>query len=154
MITIPNRISEHVIAIEYEEDKDFANDILRIDHDCITFVNIGDGFAEIFRSSVCHRVLRKDVKLTQNRAQIEIAHRLRLAWASFHKHRKASTNRDVSLRLRLRLFHSVCISLRCLACRAFRLLMGCFANLTLCNAVCCVVSLDGFEFLMKIGTSL
>ena len=45
-----------------------TNDILRIDHDCISFVNIGDDFVEILRSSDCHSVLGKDVNLTQNRA--------------------------------------------------------------------------------------
>ena len=41
-----------------------TNDISRIDHDSISFVNIGDDFVEIFRSVHCHRVLGKDVNLT------------------------------------------------------------------------------------------
>ena len=95
------------LQLNMKKTKILTNDTSRVDHDSISFVNIGDDFIEILRSSDCHRVLGKDVNLTQNRAQIEIAHRLRLAWASFHKHRKALTNRGVSLRLRLRLFHSV-----------------------------------------------
>ena len=95
------------LQLNMKKTKMLTNDISRVDHDCISFVNIGDDFVELFCSSDCHRVLGKDVNLTQNRAQIEIAHRLRLAWASFYNHSKALTNRDVSLRLRLRLFHSV-----------------------------------------------
>ena len=48
-----------------------------------------------------------DMHLKHNRVQIWIAHRLQVAWANFHKHNKALTNRDISLRLRLRLVHTV-----------------------------------------------
>ena len=95
------------LQLNMKKTKILTNDISRDDHDCISYANICDDFVEVLRSSDCHRILGKDTNLTQNRAQIEVAHRLRLGWASFHKHRKALTNRDVSLRLRLRLFHSV-----------------------------------------------
>ena len=47
------------------------------------------------------------MNLTQDRARIEIAHRLRFTWASFYKHCKALINRDVLLSLWLRLFPSI-----------------------------------------------
>ena len=76
------------LQLNMKKTKILTNDISRIDNGYMSSVNIGDDFVEILRSSDCYRVLVKDVNLTQDRAKIEITHRLRLAWASFHKHHK------------------------------------------------------------------
>ena len=70
------------LQLNMKKTKILTNDISRDDHDCISYANICDDFVEILRSSDCHRVLGKDVNLTQHRAHIEIAHALRLGWAS------------------------------------------------------------------------
>ena len=59
------------------------------------------------RSSDSYRILGRDVNLTQQRAQLESDPRLKVAWGSFQKHRNALVNLNLSLKLRLCIFHAV-----------------------------------------------
>ena len=83
--------------------KRLTNCILRLNHNDISFTSIGEHFVEIMRSSDSRRICGRDMNLIQQRAQIDVDHKLKVAWESFHKYRRALVNRNVSFKLRLRL---------------------------------------------------
>ena len=95
------------LELNWSKTKILANDISNSNHEDVFFTQIGDNFVEILRSNDCYRILGRDDKLTQQRAQFEIDHRLKLAWSAYHKHRRALVKRKISLKFRLRLFHAV-----------------------------------------------
>ena len=75
-------------------------------------------------------------------------------WASFHKHREALTNRDVLLRLWLRMFNSDVSQVSLFGLICISLTHGLLRTLYVLQRRSCVVSLGEFESLMNIRKSL
>ena len=72
------------------------------------YVEIGDDMVEILFGSDTHVYLgRKVPGSLRQRADVELSHRLQAAWSKFHERRSILTDRQISIRRRLKLFDSV-----------------------------------------------
>ena len=91
------------------------------------------------------------MNLIQQRVQIEVDHRLKVAWGSFHKHRRALVNQNVSLKLRLRLFYAVVTLVAPFGIAILPLTNALMKQITLCNARYFDQSFDAFVMKTKIG---
>jgi hypothetical protein len=73
----------------------------------ISFVEISSKFIEVLGPQKSHKYLGKYLIADTSRNQVELQHRIQIAWHAFHKHRRWLLNRNVPVQLRLRLFSSV-----------------------------------------------
>ena len=91
------------LEVHDEKTKIITSDI----HNAIDFVNISDKLIEVVDCEKSHKYLGKFLNATSIRSHLELQHRIKVAWHSFHKHRRWLLNRNVPIQLRLRLFSSV-----------------------------------------------
>ena len=73
------------LELNWSKTKRLTKYISRPNHNDISFTSIGEHLVQILRSCDSHRILGRDVNLTQQRAQIEVDHRLKVAWGNFTK---------------------------------------------------------------------
>ena len=77
----------HAASADYDalqkkwQTKILTNDVSRPEHDSINFVQIGEDFIEILRSSDHHRILGRRMNLIQQRAKIEVANQFQAFFA-------------------------------------------------------------------------
>ena len=72
------------------------------------YIDVADGMVEVLFGDAVHRYLGRHISgdLTQ-RSTSELSRRIASAWGKFHKHRTTLMNRNVSVKLRLKMFHAV-----------------------------------------------
>ena len=68
-------------------------------------VDIAGDFVEVMVGLASHKYLGHKVPGSlRDRSRVELAHRVQAAWLKFHEHRDVLTDRNISVRLRLKLF--------------------------------------------------
>ena len=82
--------------------------ILTSDPPEYAFLDIGGDMGEIIGNSCTHKYLGRNLPgdLAQ-RGRIEITYRIQVAWFKFRKHTRVFTNKQISVKLRLKLFDIV-----------------------------------------------
>ena len=69
------------------------------------FVMIGDVKVDVIEENGTHKYLGRYLPgVFENRGNIEITHRIQCAWYKFHRHSSTLCNKNVSIKLRLKLF--------------------------------------------------
>jgi len=82
--------------------------ITTVDLDAPMFVDVAGGMVEVLFGDAVHKYLGRHISGDlRQRSKVEFSHRIAAAWAKFHKHRATLMNRDISVRLRLKLFQAV-----------------------------------------------
>jgi len=72
------------------------------------FMEVSSAFVEVLGANVAHKYLgRKVTGNLKQRNQVELDHRIQIAWMRFHKHRDVLLDRNVNIHSRLRFFESV-----------------------------------------------
>jgi hypothetical protein len=73
-----------------------------------TMIEVAGELVEVLDGQVSHKYLgRKIPGDLRSRNSVEVAHRIKCAWAKFSQHRDALTDKNICLRSRLRLFAAV-----------------------------------------------
>ena len=71
------------------------------------FVDIAGSMVEVLGSNDEHRFLGRYLSGNlDNRAHVEVQHRIQVAWMKFSQHSKTLCNKNISIKLRMRLFES------------------------------------------------
>ena len=71
------------------------------------FLDIGGNFVEVSSGNKCQKYLGRHLSGDlKNRGATECQHRIQAAWYNFHKYQKVSTNGNISMKLRLKLFEA------------------------------------------------
>ena len=91
-----------LLDLNASKTKIITNDI----HDD-NFITVGGNQISIIEDDGKHKYLGRSISgLLENRAVVEVAHRIQCAWYKFGRHSSILTNRNVSIKLRLKLFDS------------------------------------------------
>jgi len=93
------------LSLNAKKTKLFTNAERAPGEDVPCYVEVADNMLEVLCSSTAHRYLGRHVcGSAASRGEVELKHRIAAGWARFHQHRQVLLNRDVSIRLRLKLF--------------------------------------------------
>ena len=72
------------------------------------YVDIAGSMVEVLGTNGKHRFLGRYLcGNLDNRVPIEVQHRIQVAWMKFGQHSKTLCNKNISIKLRMRLFDSV-----------------------------------------------
>ena len=84
-------------------------------YNSIDYVNISNKIIQILDYDKSQTYLGKFINATSTRSTFELQHRIKVAWHAFHKHRRWLLNRNILIKLKLRLFFQCCDSI-CFVC--------------------------------------
>ena len=100
------RVGKHGVAIEPDKTKIMPTLILNGDYR----VKVAGSLVEVLTGQIHINIWAACwllVGYLKKRSEVELAHRLQIAWGKFHTHKEILTNIHVSLKLRLKYFDAI-----------------------------------------------
>ena len=91
------------LHLNASKTKTFTTDV--VDYE---FLEIGGNMVEILHGNFTHRFLGRHLPgILENRGDVEVNHRIQVAWMKYGQFPRIFSNRKISVKLRLKLFDAI-----------------------------------------------